>query len=259
MARSELLCTDLRSVEIARDLGADRVELCAALEVGGVTPGSGMLAEALRVAAAGSRRDRMLEGLEVVVLTRPRRGDFALDPADARALLADVAAARDAGAAGVALGVLHPDGRVDGQRTRELVAAARPLAVTFHRALDHAPDLDEAVATAIEAGVDRVLTSGGARSAWEGRAVLRRLVEAHGAAVEVVAAGGVDGANARALLEVTGVPAIHGSCSVEIGRRGDDPASAPVPLGAAGASPEDVRRTLDERSALEFVRAARGA
>ncbi|MEM1451943.1 MAG: copper homeostasis protein CutC [Planctomycetota bacterium] len=258
MARSELLCTDVGSVELARDLGADRIELCAALEVGGVTPGPGLLAEALRVAGAGgSVRDETLPALGVVVLARPRRGDFVLDAGDLRALLADVEGARDAGAAGVALGVLSPDGRVDVERTRELIAAARPMRVTFHRALDQAPDLDEAVAHALEAGVDRVLTSGGAPSAWDGREALRRLVGTYGDDVEVVAAGGVAGSNARELLDATGVPAIHGSCSTVVRVETEGRPLQPVALGAAGAPPEDERRTLDREQARLFVDAAR--
>jgi copper homeostasis protein len=253
MARSELLCTDLASVELALDLGADRIELCAALEVGGVTPGPGLLRRALqardRAAAAGRET-------EVVVLTRPRRGDFALDAGDFGALLADVVAAREAGADGVALGVLTQQGEVDVSRTAELMAAAGAMRVTFHRAFDQLRDRAAGVEALLGLGVHRLLTSGGASSAWEGRVELRALVEGLGGRIEVVAAGGVSGDSAARVLEATGVPAIHGSCSAPVGS--PPTGAAAVALGKPGAAPEELRLTLDAESAGRFVRAATG-
>ena len=255
MAIAELLCTDLASVELALELGADRIELCAALEVGGVSPGPGLLREALlardRARARGGRT-------EIVVLTRPRRGDFSLDDGDFAALQADVAAARDLGADGVALGVLTAHGQVDVARTARLVEESGPLKVTFHRAFDQLADRTAGLDALLGLGVDRLLTSGGAPSAWEGREELGRLVERVGGELEVVAAGGVTGESARRLLEATGVPAIHGSCShsvtVEAGGEG-----RALPLGKAGAGPEDRRLTLEHGSAGQFIAAARGA
>ncbi len=254
MARSELLCTDLASVELALELGADRIELCAALEVGGVTPGPGLLRRALRArdeAAAGGK------GTEVVVLLRPRRGDFVLDAGDFEALMADVAAAREAGADGVALGVLTEHGTVDVPRTAQLVAEAAGMKVTFHRAFDQLRDRAAGVEAMLEVGVQRLLTSGGAPSAWEGRAALRALAEQLNGQIEVVAAGGIAGDSAARVLEATGVPAIHGSCSQAVGRRRDGGAS--LALGKPGAAPEEVRLTLDAESAGQFVRAAESA
>jgi len=254
MARAELLCTDLASVELALELGADRIELCAALEVGGVSPGPGLLREALLA------RERARAGgvnTEVVVLARPRRGDFILDRGDFAALEADVAAARDLGADGVALGVLTPAGEVDVRRTARLVEGAGPLKVTFHRAFDQLEDRSSGIDVLLGLGVHRVLTSGGAPSAWEGRRELRALVDRLEGRIEVVAAGGVTGASAAGLLEATGVPAIHGSCShgVAVGGHGQEPLLA---LGKPGAGPEGRRLTLDRVSAARFVAAARG-
>jgi copper homeostasis protein len=248
MALSELLCTDLASVEAALALGADRIELCAALEVGGVTPGPGLLA-----AAVGARDAATSEGsrTEVVVLVRPRRGDFVYDAGDLAALRADVEAAARAGADGVALGVLTSEGAVDVARTGELVEAAGPMAVTFHRAFDHVAD-PRAAAEALEGlGVRRLLTSGGAPSAWEGRRALRDLVAWAGDRLEVVAAGGITGANASDVLDATGAPAIHGSCARVLQGR-----AAPVALGKPGAPAESGRLTLDADDAARFVAAA---
>lgn len=250
MAYSEILCTDLASVEVARDLGADRIELCSALDVGGVTPGPGLLLQALRVATLpGTRGAHALQPLEVVVLVRPRGGDFVYDRGDFAALLSDVEAAREAGAAGVALGVMLANGEVDRSRTAELVAAARPMRVTFHRAIDRAAHLMAAADVIVELGIDRVLTSGGAPSAWEGRESLRRLSSAVRSELEVVAAAGVTGSNAAVLLAETGVQAVHGSCSRPIigaggeGRRTLDPGSAKTFIHAARATPADLGPT----------------
>lgn len=254
MAIAELLCTDLASVELALQLGADRIELCAALEVGGVSPGPGLLRGALL--ARDRARARGGEA-EIVVLTRPRRGDFVLDDGDFAALQADVVAARDLGADGVALGVLTASGEVDVARTARLVEDSGSLKVTFHRAFDHLADRGAGLDALLGLGVDRLLTSGGAPSAWEGREELRGLVEHVGGALEVVAAGGVTGESAARLLEATGVPAIHGSCSHSVAVKAGGEGRA-FPLGKAGAGPEDRRLTLERGSAGRFIAAARG-
>ena len=255
MAHAELLCTDLASVELALELGADRIELCAALEVGGLTPGPGLLREALR---ARDRARRGGGGTEIVVLARPRRGDFVLDGGDFAALAADVAAARDLGADGVALGVLTGSGQVDAGRTARLVEEAGSMKVTFHRAFDQVEDRLAAIDLLLELGVHRVLTSGGAPSAWEGRGALRALVQRLEGRAEVVAAGGITGESAARVLEATGAPAIHGSCSHDVGiqRQGE---GAVLALGKPGAGPEDRRLTLEKVSAGRFVAAARAA
>ena len=250
MALSELLCTDLESVGAALALGADRIELCAALEVGGVTPGPGLLRATLAARDAASEAGGIRT--EVVVLVRPRRGDFVYGAGDRRAALADVEAARTAGSDGVALGLLLEDGGLDLPGTGELVRAAGSMGVTFHRAFDHVPSPDDTLEALVDLGIHRVLTSGGAPSAWEGREALAQLAGRAGARIEVVAAGGVRGGNARELLAATGVPAIHGSCSHEVGATG-----ARVALGRPGAPAEGSRTTLDPEDARRFVEAAR--
>lgn len=254
MTIAELLCTDLTSVELALQAGADRIELCAALEVGGVTPGIGFLRAAIALASAHS------PGAGVVALIRPRRGDFQIDGAgDLALLVAEVEAARDAGAEGVAVGVLDGKSRVDAEAMGQLVEAAGPMKVTFHRAIDHVADLDEAARILIGVGVARLLTSGGADSALAGASRIRHAVEVFGSSLEIIAAGGVHGGTAAEVIRDTGAPAIHGSCSrlVQIGAVG---ASAPVRMGAAeGALAENVRSQLDPESARAFVMAARSS
>jgi len=112
----------------------------------------------------------------------------------------------------VVLGVLDARGRIDVSRTRELVECARPLPVTFHRAFDEASDLDEAIDALLGTGVARLLTSGGAATAEAGTKRLASIVRSAGAALEVMAGGGVRAHNVRRLMAETGVRAVHARC-----------------------------------------------
>jgi copper homeostasis protein len=234
----EVCVEDARGALAAQRGGADRVELCQALPEGGTTPSRG----ALEVARARA-------GLPVVALIRPRPGDFVYDADELETMERDVRTARELGLAGVALGVLTADGRIDVERTGALVAAARPLDVTLHRAFDHARDLEEALDAALSLGVERVLTSGGAPTAEEGAEVLERLVERAAERLALVAAGGVRPHNVRRLVEATGVREVHGSA----------PAAAEAPaLGVAlGSGPGggSLRRRTDEAVVRAVVEA----
>lgn len=193
------VCVDSADGCVAAEAGgADRVELCADLLEGGTTPSAGAIAVA---------RARIEIGL--FVLVRPRGGDFLYTPAELAVLEHDVRTARELGADGVALGVLHADGTVDRERTARLAERARPMQVTFHRAFDACPDPLAALAVLAELGVERVLTSGGAPSAAQGAATLRRCVEACPGGLELVAAGGVRADNVARLVETTGVREVH--------------------------------------------------
>ncbi|MEL6712757.1 MAG: copper homeostasis protein CutC [Planctomycetota bacterium] len=249
-ARAELLCTDLASVEVACALGADRVELCGAVEVGGLTPSPGLLDGAVSLCAGGP---------EVVALVRPRAGGFELEGArELDALRRDVEAAGEAGADGVAIGVLGPDGAVDTAAFRALVVAAGSMRVTAHRALDHAPDLEAALQAVLDAGASRALTSGGAPTAWEGRAALRAAAERFRGRLELVAASGIRGGNAADVLAATGVGAIHGSCRTRSGAPPSRDALRESMAARGSVDGADRRWTLDRADARAFVRAAHG-
>jgi copper homeostasis protein len=163
------VCVESRSgVKAALLAGADRVELCRDLAVGGLTPGPGTVEEALSMAG---------HSLKVHVLVRARPGDFVYSPEELDTMVEQVAAARLAGAHGIVVGALSLDGRVDERATAMLVAAARPASVTFHRAFDEVRDAGAGYDQLAGLGVDRVLTAAGRPSAVEGAEILRRLVD----------------------------------------------------------------------------------
>lgn len=255
MPFAELLCTDLASVETALTAGADRLEICAALEVGGVTPGIAFLAEAVRMAEESG-------GVEVVALIRPRRGDFALDTGRGLALLADeIKRAVGVGAGGAACGVLDEHREVDERALGAMLAAVEPSRLTFHRAIDQVPDYGAGVDTLVRAGVERVLTSGGAASALEGASLLGAISERYRGRLEVIAAGGVNGETAELVLEACRPAAIHGSCSTVVSPAGPaeelSGGQAPVAMGSfAGWLAETARTVMDPGSAHAFVKAA---
>ncbi|MEQ8330019.1 MAG: copper homeostasis protein CutC [Longimicrobiales bacterium] len=193
----EACVTTGAEAEAAVAAGAHRLELCVRLDADGLTPPPELVA-AVTAAVA----------VPVVVLVRPRDA-WTARPGEVDAMADRVAAAVAAGAAGVAVGVLTGDGHVDEAALRALVAAAAPRPVTFHKAFDRAHDLDRGLDAVLACGAARVLTSGGAATAWAGRETLARLVQRAGGALEVVAAGGVRADHAAALVRATGVPALH--------------------------------------------------
>jgi copper homeostasis protein len=188
----------VESAVLAARCGADRLELCAALAVGGVTPGPGLL-----------RAVRTRIDLPLQVLIRPRAGDDRADAGLLEAMRFDIAEARRAGADGVVVGVLTADRSLDRVATARLIEAARPLTVTFHRAVDRTPDLGAAVATLVELGVDRVLTAGGAEGAEAGLSGLAGLMRRFGPAIVVLAGGRVRADNVRRIIRESGVREVH--------------------------------------------------
>ena len=180
--------------------GADRIELCTDLDIGGVTPPQLMIAETRRVLS-----------IPVHVLIRPRGGDFRYTNDEFELMKSDVLSAKRAGVDGIVVGILNEDRTVDAKRTGVLVELARPMSVTFHRAFDETPDPHRALDDIIGVGIDRLLTSGRKPAAIEGVKIIKELVEWSAGRIIVMPGGGVREENARAIIEQTGAREIHGS------------------------------------------------
>ena len=194
----EICVGDVESAIAAEAGGADRVELCDNLAVGGTTPSAGTIAEACR-------RLR----IPVHVLIRPRAGDFVYSESELAVIRHDIEAAKALGAAGIVLGVLTKDATIDRDQTAKLIAMARPLRVTFHKAFDQARDLLEALDTLITLEVDRVLTSGGRPSALEGVETLAKLVDRAGDQIAVMVGGRLDFDNLETIIRQSGTREVH--------------------------------------------------
>lgn len=213
----EVCVEGIENARAAAEGGADRIELCAELAVGGVTPSAGAVAHAARL------------GIPVQVLIRPRGGDFRPTRLEWAVMRDDIRAARRRGAAGIVLGLLHRDGRLDAERTGRLVDAARPLSVTFHKAFDSCVDPFEALEHLISLGVERVLTSGGAATAHRGLPRLIELRKAAGGRIGILVGGGIRHPEISA-FRAAGLTEIHvGSAAVAGGK----------------IDPERVRRLLE--------------
>jgi copper homeostasis protein len=225
----EICVTDTAGARAAEAGGADRVELCADLASGGITPSFGLIQSVVNAVK-----------IPVHVLIRPRPGDFAYDPDEVAIMISDIGAARRLGAAGVVLGVLLRDGSLNIHTTSILVDHARPLCVTSHKAFDLARDPRQALETLIHLRLDRVLTSGGPGPARDNAARLRSLVEQAAGRIAVMAGGSIAEGDLPGLLDETGVAEIH------VGSGVTGPAPEPGPFGsrAAPVESERVRRVV---------------
>jgi copper homeostasis protein len=194
----EMCIESVESAIAAAEGGADRVELCANLLEGGTTPSLGTV-----------RRTRHSAQIALSVMVRPRGGDFFYSPEEFEVMREDVRILREEGVDGVVIGLLLPDGRIDQERTAELIELARPCQVTFHRAFDMTRDPQEALTTLVELGVNRILTSGQEESVLEGLPLIKELVRKAGERISVMPGCGVTLKNAAHIARETGAKEIH--------------------------------------------------
>ena len=194
----EVCVYSVESALAAEAGGALRVELCDNMAEGGTTPSAGAIAAA---------RARLRIPLQVMI--RPRGGDFCYSDVEFDVMKRDIALAKQCGADGIVIGLLLPDGTIDVERTRALVALARPMSVTCHRAFDMTRDAFEALESLIEAGVDRILTSGQQPSIVEGLDLITELVRRADRRIAIMACGGVNERNAARIVAESRVRELH--------------------------------------------------
>ena len=210
----EVVVDTAAGLRIAAENGADRIELCGALSIGGVTPSTGLMKLAAEL------------NCPVRTMIRPRGGDFCYDADELAVMHDDIYAAARCGLEGVVIGANHADGSLDQTALAGLVAHAKAhgLRVAIHRAFDLAPDALKALDICVALKIDTILTSGGAKAAADSLAGLGALVKAARGRIEILAGGGVTADNANAIL-ASGVISLHASCRrVAIAR--DDRATA---------------------------------
>lgn len=180
--------------------GADRLELCENLAEGGTTPSYGT------IALAGEKLDTPL-----LVMIRPRGGDFVYSPEEIEIMKHDIQRCKELGVYGVVFGVLTPERTLNMQAMKTLVELSKPMQITCHMAFDALVDPFEGLEQLVELGVDRILTRGGDKSAYEGRAMLKDLVSKASNRIVIVAGGGVTEDNYQIIVDETGVKEVHGT------------------------------------------------
>lgn len=208
MRKLEVCCYSVESALLAAEAGAHRIELCQGPLEGGTTPSW---------AAIRACVERVHLPLQVMV--RPRGGDFLYSEVEYQVMLADIEAIKDLGVQGVVVGFLTRDGDIDTTRVRQVVELASPLEVTFHRAFDMAREPMRAMDQLIDAGVNRILTSGGRNRAVDATERIRSLLQRAKNDVVVMPGSGLNDQNLRAFIEATGAREVHASALMRVPSR----------------------------------------
>lgn len=232
------VCVDsAEGLEAAIEGGAGRIELCSALELGGLTP----LPSLMKIAARAP--------IPAYAMIRPHAGPFIFGKADEEAMLADIDAARAAGLAGVVIGANRADGALDMPFIRRLKAHAEGLGSTLHRAFDLVPDPDEALEQAVELGCERILTSGCAVKAPDGLETLKRISAKAAGRIAIMPGSGIRPGNVGEILRATGAREVHGSCSSPA--ESADPRAVAFGFAAAVSGRTDVEIVRQMRRAID--------
>jgi copper homeostasis protein len=201
----EICAFNLPAALAAQRAGADRIELCAGPEEGGVTPSAGLIRTA---------REKLQIPLYPII--RPREGDFLYSEEEFRVMLRDVETCKEIGCDGVVIGMLLADGSVDQLRCARLVEMAYPMGVTFHRAFDRAANPFDALEAVIRIGCERILTSGQRPVAMEGAELLRDLVREADERIVIMPGSGVRASNIAELAARTGAVEFHTTARVSV-------------------------------------------
>ncbi len=201
----EVVVYNISSAMKAEEGGADRIELCDSPGDGGTTPSYGTI-----------ELVRQNVSLDVFVMIRPRGGDFCYSSYEFHAMKRDISQCQKLSVDGVVFGILNPDGTIDKKRCRELIGMARPLKITCHRAFDMTRDPFEALEDCIDAGFDRILTSGQQPRAAGGAELIGELIKKAGGRISIMPGSGVNEDTVREIVARTGTKEIHCSAAINV-------------------------------------------
>ena len=236
----EICVDDLDGVEAAATGGADRIELCSGLALGGLSPSPSFAASALE------------GGLVVHAMVRPRPGDFVYSAEELALMIAEVRMLASAGVHGVVVGATRVDGSPDTDSLARLRDAAAGIHIVLHRAIDLAPDPIQAIELACSLGYDHVLSSGGAATAAEGAEMLAQMVAAAAGRLSIIAGSGITPDNVASLMQATRVPVVHASAAS--GEHWADPRVADFGFGPTLRRRTDPAKVAALRTTLENLR-----
>jgi copper homeostasis protein len=198
----EIVVYSIEAALKAQEGGADRIELCSNPAEGGTTPSFGIIEQV-----------RQHIAFDVYIMIRPRGGDFLYDSYEYHAMKRDISQCQRLSVDGVVFGILKADGTIDKKRCKELIDKARPLKVTCHRAFDMTRDPVEALEDCIEAGFDRILTSGRQLKAEQGIELIAELKKQAGDRIIIMPGSGINEHNVKEIVNRTGVDEIHFSAT----------------------------------------------
>jgi copper homeostasis protein len=208
----EICAVNIQSALAAEKAGAHRIELCSALDSGGITPSYGLVRAAVHQL-----------GIPVNVLIRPREGHFCYTERELDIMLDDIRFCQEAGVNGVVVGALTPDGLLDVDKMQAMRTMAGDMEIVCHRAFDFTADPAAALEQLIDLGYARVLSSGQSPSAFEGRLLLKNMVERAAGRISVMPGSGLDASNIRAVVETTGAREFHFTGKRKISGKADIP------------------------------------
>ena len=201
----EICAVNIQSAFAAESAGAQRIELCSALDVGGLTPSPGLILSAVRDLQ-----------ISVNVLIRPREGDFCYNDEEFKIMLDDIRFCREAGANGVVVGALNARGQLDLPKLEAMRREAEGIEIAHHRAFDFSADPEAALEQLIELGYSRVLSSGQSNSAFEGRFLLQKLVKQASGRISIMPGAGIDASNIKEIAVTSGANEFHFTGKVKI-------------------------------------------
>ncbi len=202
MITLEVCANSVQSAIEAQKGGAVRVELCDNLTEGGTTPSLSQI-----------ETTRQIADIQLNVLIRPRNGDFLYSDLEFETMKKDIHHCGQVKCNGVVFGILNPDGFIDKNRNKELLDIAKKysMSATFHRAFDRCANLSESLEDIINLGFDRILTSGGKKTAPEGADILKGLIQQASDRIIIMPGGGITENNITDLVRITGLKEFHGS------------------------------------------------